>query len=172
MQPSSGADAGAAPTAWVELPPVGRGRTQSYGRGSLQPGEAAGNAHDASVLPPRVGYFTESFEKYDDPKTWVMQPGVHRSLSAGKKGSQRQRLRAGQADHVLPQQGDPREMAAVLLRRASRTGSRPSRKPVQERYRLPRSAERTEPIGTPKTPATRSFAGWPNRLPTRGTQCP
>ena len=62
---------------------------------------------------PRVGYFTESFEKYDDPKTWVMRREFIARYRLEKKDPSARCFRAGQADHFLPQPGSPGEMAAV-----------------------------------------------------------
>ncbi len=93
--------------------PDERGRTQSNRPGSLQPGEAAGNAYDASLLRPARRLLHRILREVRRSQDLGDAPAVHRSLSTGEKGSQRQRFRAGQAHHFLSQPGSPREMAAV-----------------------------------------------------------
>ncbi len=112
---------------------------------------------------PRVGYFTERFEKYDDPKTWE----VNREFIA------RYRLEKQDPTKAVSK---PIKPIVFYLSNEIPDKWRPYLKKGVEDWepafappalRMPSSARRPRrAAGTPKMPAGRSSAGWLSRFKT------
>ena len=118
---------------------------------------------------PRVGYFTEAFDSYTDPKSWVVNRQFITRFRLEKKDPE-----AAVSEPVKPiifylGKEVPEKWRPYLKKGVE------DWKPAFEKAGFKNAIvckdapdrSRGSRTGTPRTPATRSSAGWPSRWPTR-----
>ncbi len=108
---------------------------------------------------PRVGYFTQSFEDYAASKTWMVKRQYITRFRLEKKDPQAEVSPADQADRLLPEPGNPREVAAVSQEGHRGLAARVREGRLQERDRLQGRAEQGR--GPDLGPRGRPLVGHP-----------